>query len=200
MRELLRSPARPVLPPSLHTLRLATGGTLQLSAEGRAGGLTPATIPVLVLEAETLRCNLLNAGRAGAHNPPVEAADLPVGFQALWVRVGCIEVCRSAGYAGGGNYSATSVDVAEELCRFLGAAPKSYRDFRIFAGAVHYFLCIELTSPPIALDIIDCIAGSFDSIGAAAAAMRQWSPKYGLSVSVSDDRTYLQVVRLQTEG
>ncbi len=203
MHELLEAPGPLVLPASLHVLRLETAGSLEVSAEGRAEGLASAAIPVLDMRANKMYCRYLNADgdefRTYASWPP-EEADLPGGFRVLWPRTNRISL-RRAGYEGDGS-PVTDVDVAEELCRFLGRAPQSYREFRLFPGGGTHTSAIQADWLPTFYAAMQCSAGSFAGLVAAAAAMRQFAPVHGLTVSVAcaDDSAHLLVVRTETEG
>ena len=129
MRELLEAPASLVLPASMHVLRQESTDHLYASAKGRTEGLASATIPVLELRASKVTCYYLSEDPAIAWhaNVSMEAADLPVGFQALWLRTDRIRL-NSTGF-GANNGVPVKVNVAEEVCRFLGKAPWSYREF-----------------------------------------------------------------------
>ena len=193
---LLESPSPVVLPASLRILRHETSGTLCPSAEDRTEGLAAVVIPVLELAADAVSCSYLSADMADDRNAsaPAEAADLPAGFRALWLRTSCIAL-GSAGYTGGNGSAVTGVDVAEELCRFLGLAPKSYRKFQLYPGPKSRTLSIQAEWLPTPDDAVECSTGSYDSFEAAAAAMRQFAPAHGLSVSIADDHAHLLVVR-----
>jgi hypothetical protein len=203
MHELLESPALPVLPASLLALRLETAGTLNVSAEGRPEGLASDTISVLDLRAGVLSCSYLSADAADDRHAsaPAKTADLPPGFQALWLRTGCIAL-GSAGYEGGGGSAVTGVDVAEELSRFLGLAPQSYREFHLFAvgGGESSALSIEAEWLPTPDDAMECSTGSFASLDAVAEAMQMFASAHGLSVNITDDHAHLRVVRTEAAG
>ena len=78
---------------------------------------------------------------------PAEAADLPAGIRALWLRTGCIALGGSTVL---GHYSTRheQVTVVEELCRFVGLMLKPYHEFCLFAGGEKSGLSIEVTRPP----------------------------------------------------
>ena len=117
-------------------------------------------------------------------NAPAEAADLPPGFHALWLRCCCLSV-GCAGYPGGAAVS--SVVVAEEVCRLLSLAPQSYTEFWLILGGRRPFLLSAewlLLPSSVARRSTD----RFESSQALVAAMQRFAAVYGLTVSVSDDQ------------
>ena len=125
---------------------------------------------------------------------PANSADLPIGFRSLWLQTGCISL-GSAGHSGGA--AVTGVDVAEELCRFLGLAPQCYKEFRVSADAWHMWgISIYAEWLPLPDEAMACSSGSFDGLLAMAAAMQQFVSAHGLAVSVPGNLSYLLVVRL----
>ncbi len=127
--ELLGSTAVPVLPASLHTLRLETvDKPLYINSSRRVDALTSTAHPLLELTAETVTFSF------SIEQLPAET-DLPAGFRALWLRTGCITF-EYVIYPG--HIPATANDAAEELCCFLGQAPGSYREFRMFGSAEEF--------------------------------------------------------------
>jgi hypothetical protein len=139
---------------------------------------------VLELSAETVSFSFSMGYPADERSMPAETADLPAGFRALWLRTSCIELVSSVGFTRGEEFGidpAIDVDVAKELCRFLGSAPDSYREFRLYYDTGRFTLGVELTGPPVINDLTQCITDGLGSLEDAAAAMRQWSSAYGLS-------------------
>ena len=201
MDELLSSPCQPVLPASLQVLRWQTHAhdTLCPSGTLRAEGLASTTIPVLVIRAGSVECSYLNASelREQHARAPLETGDLPAGFGALWLRTSLI-VLGNPDDEGRVRLIGTGDDAAQQLLYFLEQAPRSYREFCICGDDESSGLTVEAGSLffPDAVGVFKAGAFSFDSLEAAAGAMRQFAPDHGLAVSICDDQTYLRVRRL----
>jgi len=116
---------------SITSTRAFNQGTTSGTCRRRSEPLAAVTIPVLELEGGTIALTSLASGTHGhdAGDLP-EAAGLPSGFSALWLRTDCIKP-PSAGHPDGAAV-AFAVQPAERLCRFLGLAPRCYQEFRLF--------------------------------------------------------------------
>ncbi len=161
--------------------------------------MAAVTIPALELQGSTVTLKAINAH--GADDPDAsalaEAADLPDGFSAVWLRTGCINLKRTRR---SGGAIVTSVDIAEELCRFLAIPPESYQEFRLYEYIDVYPFAPFDRFPKVSLlfpgNAIETCSGRLINLQDAAAAMQRFAHTYDLAVSVSDDQTHVRVVRV----
>lgn len=165
----------------------------------RTEPLAAVTVPVLELEGRAITLGYLRVGGAD-HNGAsavAESADLPVGFRPLWLRTSRINLGRAAHLAG-----ATLADISSELelCWFLSLAPECYQEFRLFngPGSLPLSVQVEWQRWPNRDETACCMCmWSFASWQAVAASMQRCADAHGLAVSISDDQSHVQVVRLQ---
>ena len=166
----------------------------------RTHPLSAVIIPVLELRGDVVTLRAIGAVDADGHdaNTPAEAADLPTGFRELWLRASSIDV-QISGHAGSAPVS--GIDIAEELCRFLALAPQSYRAFRLYEYRHEYYYTITVSVPWISLSLsgsngVSRCAGRFDSLQDMATAMQRFADGHSLAVSLSDDQTYVLLMRV----
>ena len=161
-----------------------------------------AAVTILALE---WRSNLVSLDyveavpHVSASTASAPMANLPVGFRSLWLHTGFIGIGDaepSGGAAPAGMAEADEVSGAVDLCYSLGLAPDCYEEFRLFAGAGHPMLTIEVFRPA-SQDSNDSVSYFFDSLQEVAADMEPVAAAHGLTVSVSSDGTYLRVSRVR---
>ena len=158
--------------------------------------LSAVTLPVLELEGKEITLSYLRAAGADySHTgPPAQFTDVPDGFIALWLRSNHVSVAK-AGHLGLGSVPSHSVDVADEMCRFLSLTPESYREFRLHTHGSHPVFQTDWQALPG--DSMDRSMSAFRDQQVVASSMRQVADAYGLAVSVSADQTHVHVVRVQ---
>jgi len=162
--------------------------------------LAAVTIPVLELTSGDIYLSHVGGSRAQADHAGnlTLAADLPAGFRALWLRTACVTI-PSAGHAAG--IAEADVNVPEEFCRFLSLAPQSFQEIRLLAHDEYGPAGVECQYLPRRGEGHGCdtynTAGmrQHEGLQAKAAALQQFTNRYGLAVSVSDDETHLLVTR-----
>ena len=165
----------------------------------RTDPLSAVTIPVLELHGSGVVLKYLSADDADGRdaNAPAEVADLPTGFRELWLRAKEVHVARTE-RAGGAPVS--GVDIADELCRYMAFSPNSYRVFRLYEHKIEESYFTAAYAPYMTLSqkgsngLCSC-AGRFDSMRDVATAMQRFEATHGLTVSMSDDQTYVLIVR-----
>ena len=120
------------------------------------------------------------------------SADLPTAFNALWLRSDRLSM-MTPGHAVG--TLAHSVQATEELCFYLSLAPECYQEFRLYTGDGH--LCIERSWFELQESDPELSKQRLHNQHAVAASMQQCAAAHGLGGSVSDDETYVRLVRLK---
>ena len=166
--------------------------------------MAAVTIPVLEMRSKSIILDYHRNTRATPDcldTSPV-AANLPVGFRALWLHTGCIHADRPEKIE---RPALLSADVAETLCQLLGLAPDCYQEFRLmtFGQATHEKQDSALVIKAQMRSLLyrpGEATRSFDSLQAVAAAMQRVADAYGLAVSMSDDdsETYVLLTRVKS--
>ena len=160
----------------------------------RMGPLGAVTIPVLELQGDNIIALTSLASGAHGHNAGdlPEAAGLPGGFSALWLRTDCIKPPSAGHPVDGAAVAGVAVQPAEDLCRFLGLAPRCYQEFRLFT---FWHLSVGTERKEWLPNGNYSASHTIDSLRAVAAAMQQAADAHKLVVSVSDDEAHVLVTR-----
>jgi len=158
--------------------------------------LAAVTLPVLELEGKEITLSYLRAAGADYSHTgsPAQFTDLPDGFGALWLRSNHVNVAK-AGHLGLGGVPSHSVDVADEMCRFLSLTPESYLEIRLYLRGSHPVIQTGWQALPS--DSMERSMSAFRDQQVVASSMQRCAEAYGLAVSVSADQTHVHVVRVQ---
>jgi len=186
---------------------------LLIAAEGpaascscRAEPLAEVNIPLLAVQTDAIdlefrskyymKVDTDDKSEAADFGLRVVSADLPIGFRVLGLRTARIRVTNAVHLT---SKEPAGIDVAQELCYFLSLAPRCYRQFRLFDcldHPAHYVIDATREWRPRPMGPpLQCVAHSFDTLPAVAAAMQRYADAHRLAVSVSLDQTHLLVVR-----
>ncbi len=191
----------------LHAFQHAHLSTDAVTCHHRTEPLAAVTIPVLHRRSEDIILWYFDTSGIDTYfdtsgsdtesmAEPAAGAELPVSFRALWLQTRhiCIEVAQHSLNAELSDES--GLHAAEELCRFLALAPACYEELRLLAAderSVTLQAEYCLTQDTVMYRVEQC----YDDLQAVAVALRRFADLYGLALTVSDDETFLSVVRVR---
>lgn len=166
--------------------------------------LAAANVPVLALRAPRIECGYLNSDvrrQMGLTAEPKDICALPVSFRILQLHTARLTV--DVAQCSGGAVLKSRAEVqnvvpVEELCRFLGLAPRCYKEFQLYAGGEDPMLSIEAWW--FVGEGMGTKKKKYNSLQALASVMQQFAGHHKLAVSQSDDAMYLRVIRMRPSG